>query len=262
MRNLVLFLALIAGIMLLNALLRTGKETGGATPEILPWQINIRADGNSEVFGLVLTRSTLDDARLRFGRDVDLAVIAAPGEAGSLEAYYQNVSLGMLTGKMILLADLAPETLARLRQRAVKTEFMDSRTRKYSLHRDDLASAWQAPIAGITFIPAVSLDEQTILKRFGEPDERIRTHEHIEHFLYPRQGLDLIFDSRGREVLQYVAPRQFARVRAPLLHMAPANAGKNECLIGNRAEQERPRPSHATRTVADRQQPDLKQPAC
>ena len=94
-------------------------------------------------------------------------------------------------------------------------------TRKYILHHDDLALAWRAPIASVTFIPAASLDEQTVLRRFGAPAERIRVDERVEHFLYPDKGLDLALDSKGKEVLQYVAPRQFARLREPLIKVAP-----------------------------------------
>jgi hypothetical protein len=111
--------------------------------------------------------------------------------------------------------------VTRLRQRAIKSVHMDSSTRKYILHPDDLALAWSAPIAGITFIPAVSLDEQTVLRRFGVPNERIRVDERVEHFLYPEKGLDLALDSKGKEVLQYIAPRQFARLREPLIRVAP-----------------------------------------
>jgi hypothetical protein len=220
----VAFLALLVAVIVLTAVLRCGDQSAAPPAEGLPWQIKTLPDGTSEVFGLTLTRSTLGDARARFGQDVEIAVIAAPGEPGSLEAYFNNVTVGALMGKMVLVADMDKETVTRLRQHAVKVEYMDSTTRKYLLHRDDLALAWQAPIAGISFIPAVSLDAETVLKRFGAPAERIRVDERIEHFLYPEKGLDLILDSQGKEVLQYVAPRQFARLREPLIQAAPANA--------------------------------------
>jgi hypothetical protein len=54
------------------------------------------------------------------------------------------------------------------------------------------------------------------VQRFGAPAERIRQGETLEHFLYPARGLDIVLDSKGKEVLQYVAPADFARLRAPL----------------------------------------------
>lgn len=223
MKKSLAFLALVVAVIVLSALLRSRDQPVAPASGGLPWQIKTLADGTSEVFGLVLEHSRFADARARFGPDMEIAVIAAPGEPGSLEAYYNNVTVGVFTGKLILVADLDKETVTRLRQRAVKVAYMDSSTRQYILQRDDLALAWQAPIAGITFIPAVSLDAETVLKRFGTPHERIRVDERVEHFLYPEKGLDLILDSQGKEVLQYVAPRQFARLREPLIKPAATN---------------------------------------
>jgi hypothetical protein len=36
------------------------------------------------------------------------------------------------------------------------------------------------------------------------------------HLLYPEKGLDVVVDSDGKELLQYVAPRNFAELREPL----------------------------------------------
>jgi len=55
-----------------------------------------------------------------------------------------------------------------------------------------------------------------IVQRFGQPAERVRTAENIEHLLYPDKGLDVVLDSDAKELLQYVAPREFARLREPL----------------------------------------------
>ena len=221
MKTSIAFLFLIIAVIALSALFRSGEKPAVQAVEGLPWQIEVLPDGGSRVFGLTLAHSTLGDARGRFGIDMEIAVIAAPGEPGSLEAYSSSVTTGAIIGKIILVADVDRETVARLRQRAIKSVHMDSSTRKYILHHDDLALAWRAPIASVTFIPAASLDEQTVLRRFGAPAERIRVDERVEHFLYPDKGLDLALDSKGKEVLQYVAPRQFARLREPLIKAAP-----------------------------------------
>lgn len=223
MKTAIAFLFLVIAVITVSALFRIGDKPGVQPVEGLPWQIEILPNGETKVFGLTPARSTLDDARGQFGMDMEIAVIAAPGEPGTLEAYSSNVTAGVVTGKIILLADADSETVARLRQRAIKTEYMDSTTKKFILHHDDLALAWRTPIAGITFIPSVSLDEQTALARFGVPHERIRMDDRVEHFLYPDKGLDLMLDSKGKEVLQYVAPRQFARLREPLINAVPAN---------------------------------------
>ena len=190
----------------------------------LPWQIETLPGGEAQVFGLTLGRSTLADARARFGTEMQLAVIAEPGEDGNVEGYYESVTAGFVAGKLIVTADLPAATIDAMRERAPKTQYMQSTTRKATLAPADEAAALAAPIRGLAFIPGAQLDEAVILERFGQPAERIRVNAHQEHLLYPAKGLDLVLDSKGRELLQYVAPARFEALRAPLL--AQAAGGK------------------------------------
>lgn len=190
----------------------------------LPWQIETLPGGEAQVFGLTLGRSTLADARARFGTEMQLAVIAEPGEDGNVEGYYESVTAGFVAGKLIVTAELSPELIAGMRERAPKTQYMQSTTRRATLAPADEAAALAAPIRGLAFIPGAQLDEAVILERFGQPAERIRVNAHQEHLLYPAKGLDLVLDSKGRELLQYVAPARFEALRAPLL--AQAAGGK------------------------------------
>jgi hypothetical protein len=223
MKPIILILSFAAAVLLAFVLLRSAEKPAPvprAAIENLPWQIETLADGGSKVFGLVLGHSTLGDARQRFGQDMQLAVVASPGESGALEAYYIHFTAGVLRGKMILVGMLDQAGVEQMRKRALKVEFMDSTTRKFVLHPDDLTLAYQTPIGSITFIADAHFDADTAVKRFGAPEVRIRSSETVEHFLYPQIGLDLQLDARGKEVLQYVAPRQFARLRDPLVKKA------------------------------------------
>jgi hypothetical protein len=182
----------------------------------LPWQIESLPDGASRVFGLIPGRSTLADARRHLGPDPRVALIIAPGESGAVEAYYESVSAGFVTGKMVLTMETTQAWREEMLQRARKAEYMKSTTRQVELAGEDLARIETAPISAIAFIPSAQLDEQVILQRFGTPAERIRGAAGKEHFLYPDKGLDLLLDDKGKELLQYVAPREFARLRVPL----------------------------------------------
>ena len=186
----------------------------------LPWQIETLPGGEAQVFGLTLGKSTLADARARFGPEMQLAVIAEPDERGNVEGYYEGVTAGFVAGKLIVTADLPPEAIDGMRERAPKTQYMQSTTRRATLAPADEAAALAAPIRGLAFIPSAQLDEAVILERFGQPAERIRVNDHQEHLLYPAKGLDLVLDSKGRELLQYVAPARFDALRAPLLAQA------------------------------------------
>ena len=196
----VLALAILVG----PAVWQFSRHTPQAVPTTgLPWQIETLPGGESKVFDLTLGHSTLADARKRFGDDMPLAVVAEPNESGNVEGYYENVTAGFVAGRLIVTADLPPAVIDAMRERSPKTD-------------SDFAAALAAPIRALSFIPAAQLDEDIVIQRFGQPTERIRVNEHVEHLLYPARGLDLVLDSKGKELLQYVAPARFEALRAPL----------------------------------------------
>ncbi len=185
----------------------------------MPWQIELPSPGASRVFGLTLggaRPSTLADARRAFPELATLALLAPPEQPLALEAYFESVSIGPLSGKLVLTVAATPAELGAMRDKAAKTDHLETGIRKFVLNEADRQRAESMPLAGIVFIPAARLDESIILQRFGAPAERIRQGETLEHFLYPDKGLDLVLDRKGREVLQYVAPAEFPRLRAPL----------------------------------------------
>ena len=194
-----------------------GKQEGVDPNSNLPWQVDLDGQGGSSVFGLKPGRSTLGEVRQRLGSEIEVAIIAAPDETGALEGYYRQVALGFVLAKVIVTVDLSPEAIAAMRERAIRAKHMESTTRQISLHPDDLLAADQMPIRAISVIPSINLDEATVIQRFGQPGERVVISDKRSHLLYPKLGLDVVVDSDGKELMQYVAPRDFAALRAPLL---------------------------------------------
>jgi hypothetical protein len=190
----------------------------------LPWQIDTLENGDTRVFGITPGQTTLGEAIELLGDDMDLAIIAAPGETGSLEAYYGHYSAGPITGKLILVMDIRTDALEAMRERGLH----DGGTRRYHLHPDDLPAVYQAPVRVITFLPSINLDEAIVQNRFGSPAEVIQVSEREKHLLYPDKGLDLIFNADSGEILQYLQPQAFGAHRAQLenipAHLAPARA--------------------------------------
>lgn len=210
---------LLVAMLLAQMLLAPQREPAPAMTHGMPWQIEHPGPGQSRVFGLTLggsAPSTLADA-LRLAKEAPTLALLTPQDApAALEAYFESVSFGTLTGKLVLSIAAAPDDLEAMRRNAAKTDHLETGIRKYALQEADRQRAETLPLSAIAFIPAASLDEAVILQRFGTPAERIRQGETLEHFLYPALGLDIVLDSKGKEVLQYVAPAEFARLRAPL----------------------------------------------
>ena len=182
----------------------------------LPWQIETLQDGSTEVFGLHIGTSRLSDAIERLGSDMELAIIAATDEAGSLEMYYGHYRTGLLSGKLVIQTDISEADLKRWRDNALRSEYMATGlAKKYTLSPDDLPQVLDEVIIGLTFLPAVNLDEAVILARFGEPEKRLQLAG-VEHFLYPEKGLDIALHESSKEVLQYVHPSAFQQHVEPL----------------------------------------------
>lgn len=198
----------------------------------LPWQVETPAPGQSRVFGLQPGLASVADAIGRFGREFEVAIIATPGQAPALEGYFESTRAGPITGKAVIAIVAETSELDAMMARAAKVEYMESTTRKYTLHAEDLGTIKARTVRAITFIPSAHLDEDVILQRFGNPAQRIRAGETLEHFLYPDKGLDLALDSKGKEVLQYVAPAEFERLRQPLLEHAAAAVGTASPAVG------------------------------
>ncbi len=208
------FLALLIVVLLAAGLVffKSAEQASDAPVTGLPWQIDKLPDGATRVFGITLGQTTLGAAIELLGDDMDLGIIAAPDEAGNLEAYYSHYSAGPITGKLILILDLTPDVLLALRERA----FQDGGTRRYHLHPDDLPVAYRAPVRVITFLPSFNLDEEIVQTRFGMPAEVIQSHPEQKHLLYPDKGLDLVLNTDSKELLQYLHPHAFSAHRATL----------------------------------------------
>jgi hypothetical protein len=188
----------------------------------LPWQIEVQADGSTQVFGLHIGVSRLSDAVAVLGSDYELAIITATSavvanETGNLEMYYGHYQSGLLSGKLILQVDSSEQSIKRWLQNETKSDYMASgQAKKHSLSSDDLPEVLNEVISGITFIPAVNLDEKIVLSRFGAPAQVIHSTD-VTHYLYPEKGLDIALYEESKEVLQYVSPAAFEQLVKPLL---------------------------------------------
>jgi len=178
----------------------------------LPWQIEQLPNGTTRVFGIVPGQTTLGAAMALLGDDNELAIIAAPGETASLEVYYGHYAAGPIAGKLILVADIEPDTLASMQTRAL----LKGGTHRLLMDEGDLPTARRAAVRAITFMPSFDLDEEIARARFGIPAEILPVSALEQHLLYPELGLDLVLNADGKDVLQYLSPAEFDAHRAPL----------------------------------------------
>jgi hypothetical protein len=208
---------ILAAIALLAFMLWPSPERGPRQrgEVLMPWDLQHTSDGHTRVLGMVIGKSTLDDARKVLGSHGELALFQ--DEQGlSAESLFSEFTSGGLSGRIFLTLSVSPERLQQMAGRATKREPTEAGSIKLRPHWQDLKALGDSVIKAITYIPYVNLDDEVIRSRFGEPAQTVQVGEEQVHYLYPDKGLDLILDKDGKEVVQYVDPSDFSELTKPL----------------------------------------------
>jgi hypothetical protein len=206
-------IAIAAVVIVVGLIAMLWIEPEPFEPGTFPWEITVRPDGSAEVFGLVTGVSTLADANHRFGPAPEVAVFSDSSGPRSVEAYYDSVVMAGLKAKVILELAVEPSALATLEAGAIDREATPSGSYRSKLAIEDVRTLLATPIQSITYIPGVDLEKETLRLRFGDPSDVRPAANDSEYWMYPGKGLAIAVNADGREVMQYVAPRDFERLR-------------------------------------------------
>lgn len=193
---------------------------GKQSAQFLPWQIESTPQGSIRVFGLALGESTLQVANDLYRGGAEVSLFVSPDGRYKVEAYFDKVVLGGFSSKMILVMALNQEQQAAMYQRGTRVSSLGGSRKKATLAPEDLQIVFNTPVASLTYLTRARLDDEILLKRFGEPAKRIRDQGgKTIHWLYPDMGLDVALSEKGRAVLQYVPPVEFTKLMTPLLNL-------------------------------------------
>lgn len=197
-----------------------GNGLGEQGAQFLPWQIEPVTEGTIRVFGLTLGKTTLQEANNLYHSGAEVSLFVSPEGKHEIEAYFDKVVLGGFSSQMILAVALPQEQQAAMFHRGIRVSSLGGGRKKATLAPDDLQTVFSSPVASLTYLTRARLDDDLLLKRFGEPAKRIQEPEtNTMHWLYPELGLDVALSEKGRAVLQYVPPKQFSELMAPLLNL-------------------------------------------
>ena len=189
----------------------SGRAVSGRGGD-LPWQVQPLADGSSRALGLHLGRASLADARALLGDALQVAVVARLDEVGALEALAEPYSAGFVTGRLVLAFAAPDDALRRWRAHASGSTPMDGGVRRFPLRSADLAEAGAAPLVGLSLVPGVRLTEADVRQRFGAPSSSQALDGGGLLMRYPAMGVAISVAPGQRGLIQYVAPRDGARL--------------------------------------------------
>ena len=186
--------------------------------QFLPWQIEPTAQGSIRVFGLTLGESTLQEAEDLYHGGAKVSLFVSPDGHYKVEAYFDKVFLGGFGAQLVMVMALSQEQQAAMFSHGARVSNLGDGRKKVMLAGDDLQTVFTTSIESITYLTRAHLDEDLLHKRFGEPAQRIREAENnTTHWLYPERGLDIALNDEGQAVMQYVSPKAFSKLMAPLL---------------------------------------------
>lgn len=190
---------------------KTGEKDG------LPWQIEHTAPGQTRIFGLTLGASSAGDAERRFREEGKPSLFRSRDGRLVAEMFFERVEPGGLKARVVINVAVPAAELQAMYERGLRISGVGS-GKKITPAPDDAARLRALPIAGLTYMPSVRLEEEILSKRFGQPAQRVREKESgAVHWLYPQDGLDITLGGKEKPVLQYVPPGDFEKLRQPLL---------------------------------------------
>jgi hypothetical protein len=187
----------------------TTPETAGDHFD-LPWQVTVHDPLHSEVFGIVLNKTRLEQARAHFGQLDGIALYRKKDGLFSLEAYFGKVTIGPFDARMIATLDASQQELEKLVPDTVKRVPTEKGGFKWTLSQQKQVEQGLRRIKSLTFMPAYrGMDQDFILERFGEPGRREVVEEAAELWFYPEQGVRILVDNDGNDLFEYLAPADF-----------------------------------------------------
>jgi hypothetical protein len=192
-------------------------DSSTSTPDTLPWKIAHPTPETSTVFGITLGQTSLDETEHRFKEMTDISLFKTTEGKMLVEAYFDEINFNGLKAKFVLTIAVPREEIDGMYKRGLRMNSTPS-GKRITLTPNDLALVRKAPVSSITYLPNVKLEDAIFTKRFGVPAERIREKKSgAEHWLYPQHGVDITLGGGEKPLLQYVSPKDFELLRAPLL---------------------------------------------
>lgn len=198
-------------------LLLTACSSQAPKHPFLPWDITVHPDGSSSVFGVQLGKDSLLRFKRLYDQKADLAIFVDPDQKTTLEAYFGTVQVGALSAKVAIVAQAEPDLLKSwIENSHVSGDATPSGARKYPLTDAQLLKAQDFAIESITYRPDADYTEALIERHFGKPETILHPDAPNQYWLYPGKGLMITVNKDGRDLFQYIAPKDFGTLKASI----------------------------------------------
>ncbi len=204
-------------VLLLAGLALAACSSKAPDHPFLPWDITVHPDGTSSVFGLNLDKDSLLEFKRLYDKKADLAIFLDPDKHATLEAYFGSTDVGALTANVALVAKADQKLLQEwVKNNRESPDPTPSGAWKYSMSDAEMREAQNFPVESITYKPQTDYSVDLIDRRFGKPAQTIVVDAQTQFWLYPNKGLVITVNPEGKDLFQYISPKDFARLTATL----------------------------------------------
>jgi len=191
------------------------EETQKKYAEIVPWKVSINDDGTTHVIGVDIGKATFKDLMFKLRLLAEPAVFEASDGTLTLEAYFGKKKFGILEARLIAEIDADDALLKMMKKEQAEKDSTPSNHWKYALSVKNTKLANDIRVWKLIYLPIIDYQPKQ-MNFFGEPTEKITINKTAEYWLYPDKGMVLLYDTAGKEIFYYTAPKDFARLKAGL----------------------------------------------
>ncbi len=183
----------------------------------LPWHIEHPTPDTTRVFGVTLGQTTTNEAEQHFKELAKPSLFKSKDGRLVAEMFFEQVNLAGFKAKIVLSVAASDTELLEMYERGLRMTATES-GKQITLTPDDITRLRTLPVASLTYLPSVRLNEEIIRKRFGQPAQRIKEKKSAAvHWLYPQHGLDIAAGGEEKAVLQFVPPKDFGKLEQPIV---------------------------------------------
>lgn len=175
----------------------------------LPWEIEQTEEGSISVFGITLGQTSLLEIRRLLDKRAELAVFESPEGERALEAYYGKMMIGPLEARLVAVAEVEQSQIDSWLENANQPDPQPSGAWRFALSYEAIEEAQHLPVRSLSYVPTARYDRKLVTRRFGTPASKQHDARDTEFWLYPELGTVISFERDGRNLFQYIDPRQF-----------------------------------------------------
>jgi len=188
------------------------QQESKQTAKLLPWQIEITPQGNTQVFNIEVGASNTQQVSELWQVSPEIALFRAPDGSHRLESYLGKVKLGPFQARIILNLQANDEQLASFAANSSSSDATPSGNHQLRLNKDDFELALLMPITELSYSPAVDTEADMLANLFGKPAREIQIDDSSSYWLYPERGLVILLNTEDKDVFHYFPPRNYDQI--------------------------------------------------